>query len=53
MTLEEGEESSEIQRLAEQDSEEVAEDAGMWRRLAGFCKKLYEKVQQTWWRVRP
>jgi hypothetical protein len=32
--------------------EENATEAGMWRRLTGICRKLHEKVQQTWWRVR-
>lgn len=60
MTLEEGEEphspdkarSLSTDQGNNSDPEEIPGDAGMWRRLAGFCKKLYEKVQQTWWRVR-
>lgn len=38
--------------LEEDYTIDTEETAGMWLRFAGICKKLHEKVQQTWWRVR-
>ena len=62
MTLEEGEEagSPEDPRSPTEQGDDTEEaeggeasgDAGMWRKLTGFCKKIYERVQQTWWHVR-
>ena len=67
VTLEEGDETGEAAETGDTggaakttlsseegggETEENAAEAGMWRRLAGICRKLHEKVQQTWWRVR-
>lgn len=67
MTLEEGDETGETTEIGDTggaartilpseegggETDENAAEAGMWRRLAGICRKLHEKVQQTWWRVR-
>ena len=67
VTLEEGDETGETTEIGDTgraaktilaseegggETDENAAEAGMWRRLAGICRKLHEKVQQTWWRVR-